>query len=223
MVNDLAENNKERKFIPALRFDWLTPVYDPMMRFVMREAKFKTQLIKQARLKGDERVLDVGCGTGTLALLIKKTYPKTSITGLDPDPKILQIAKQKALQAKAEISYKIGFSTQLPYDDKSFDRVFSSMVFHHLINEEKQKTALEIFRVLRPGGEFHIADFGKPHNAAMFAASLIICHLEENYGNVKGLIPLILAEAGFIPVTETAKYSTFFGTLRLYKSSKPTT
>lgn len=217
----MAEN-KKRKFIPALRFDWLTPLYDPMMRFIMRESSFKTQLIKQAKISSHQKILDLGCGTATLSILIKQAYPNCEVMGLDPDPKILDIARAKIVEAGLDIKLDEGFSSSLPYPDSYFDRVFSSMVFHHLTTEVKLRTALEILRVLRPGGEFHIADFGKPHNPVMFASSIIMRHLEENYGNVQGIIPHILVEASFKPVIETAKYSTIFGTLRVYKSSKPT-
>ncbi|VVB94934.1 Ubiquinone/menaquinone biosynthesis C-methyltransferase UbiE [uncultured archaeon] len=134
-----------RKYIPALTFEWLTPLYDPVMLF-MRESTFKRTLVEQADIKNGYRVLDLGCGTATLTILIKKAYPGAEVTGLDGDPKILSIARAKVAQAGLDISLDTGMSFELPYPDRSFDRVFSSL-FHHLTREDKARTFKEIFRV----------------------------------------------------------------------------
>jgi ubiquinone/menaquinone biosynthesis C-methylase UbiE len=84
------------------------------------------------------------------------------VVGLDPDPKALAIAKRKAQRAGLAIQLDQGFSDGLPYPDASFDRVFSSLMFHHLKAEEKAATLREVRRVLRPGGSLHLLDFGPP-------------------------------------------------------------
>lgn len=207
------------KYIPALSFEWLTPLFDPMMLF-MRESTFKRSLVEMANIKNGCRVLDIGCGTATLTILIKRVHPGSEVTGLDGDPKILEIARTKVIRAGLEISLDTGMSFDLPYPDGSFDRVFSSLVFHHLIREDKARTFKEIFRVLRHGGELHVADFGKPHNALTYLISLVFRHLEEAGDNIRGLLPEMFQKAGFDRVEETARYTTLFGTLSLYRARK---
>ncbi|MCZ7399209.1 MAG: methyltransferase domain-containing protein [Candidatus Methanoperedens sp.] len=207
------------KYIPALNLGWLTPLYDPVM-LLMRESTFKRTLVEQANIKNGYRVLDIGCGTATLTILIKKAYPGAEVTGLDGDPKILEIAKAKVEKAGLDIALDPGMSFELPYPDHSFDRVFSSLVFHHLTRENKARTFKEIFRVLRSGGELHVADFGKPHNALMYLISLIFRHLEETRDNINGLLPEMFQNAGFERVEETDRFMTPFGTLSLYRARK---
>ncbi len=78
----------ERSFVPAAGHDWFLPFYDPIQRLMGGDAA-KRQLIEQADLKPGWRVVDVGCGTGDLVLLIKTLYPNADVIGLDPDPKAL--------------------------------------------------------------------------------------------------------------------------------------
>ena len=207
------------RYIPALRFEWLSTLYDPVM-LLMRESTFKRTLVEQANIKNGYRLLDVGCGTATLTILIKKAYPGTEVTGLDGDPKILGIARAKVAKEGLGIFLDTGMSFELPYPDSSFDRVVSSLVFHHLTTENKARTFKDIFRVLKPGGELHVADFGKPHNALMYLISLVFRHLEETGDNIDGLLPEMFRKAGFDRAEETARFMTVFGTLSLYRAIK---
>jgi ubiquinone/menaquinone biosynthesis C-methylase UbiE len=217
---------QSNKFIPALSYDWLTPLYDHLLSWTMHEAKFKRQLIDQARIEKRFRVLDLGCGTGTLALLIKSTHPDTDVIGLDGDPKILAIAQAKARKAGLTVTIDQGMSFALPSLDGSFDRVVSSLVFHHLTPDNKARTLREVFRVLRGGGELHVADFGKPQNMLMRVASLpwqAFDSFKTTTDNVKGLLPELFRRAGFRAAQESARYMTLFGTLSLYQARKPHT
>jgi len=208
-------------YIPAFSHSFLTPFYDFMMKRAARESTFKPKLIEQARIEKGHQVLDLGCGTATLSILIKKAQPEAEVIGLDADPKILEIAKVKVAEAGLDITLDYGTAIELPYPESSFDRVFSSMMLHHLTREDKVRALREVFRVLKPRGELHVADLGKPHNAPMYLPTLIIRHLEETSDNVKGLLPEIIRNAGFEKVEETAKYMTIFGTIALYKAHKP--
>jgi ubiquinone/menaquinone biosynthesis C-methylase UbiE len=166
-------------------------------------------------------VLDLGCGTGTLTILTKQRHPESEVVGLDGDPKILEIARAKAQKAGIDIAFQEGMAFQLPYPDGSFDRVLCSLVLHHLTTENKRRTLKEVYRVLRYGGEFHVADFGKPGNFPAYLISLIIRLFEDVMDNIKGLLPKMFAQAGLSQVEETAQYMTIAGTLALYKARKP--
>ena len=148
-------------YIPAAGHDWLLPLYDPLCRLV-GESGLKGRLIELAEISPGQRVLDVGCGTGTLALLLAKAEPRAETLGIDGDPKALAIARRKASVAGTPVQFDEGLAYALPYPDASFDRVLSSFVFHHLTREHKSGALSEILRVLKPGGTLHILDFGRP-------------------------------------------------------------
>lgn len=158
-------------FIPALRFDWLTGLYDPLVRLTTREQAFKRRLVEHAGIAAGHEVLDAGCGTGTLALLVKAMAPGARVIGLDPDPNILAIARAKVARSGYAVELLEGSATAPPLGPSSVDRVLSTLMLHHLTTAQK-RDAFAAFRcVLRPGGELHIADFGKPHNALMEVAA----------------------------------------------------
>lgn len=169
-------------------------------------------------------MLDLGCGTGTLSLMIKQAHPQATVAGMDADANILRIAQTKASRAGLEVDFRAGMASELPYPDGSFDRVVSSLFFHHLHREDKRKALTESLRVLRSGGEMHLADWGRPANAILRAAFLSVQLLDgfETTGdNLRGLLPDFLAQAGFTEVQSTAQFATIFGSLHLYCARKP--
>ncbi|MBI2852405.1 MAG: methyltransferase domain-containing protein [Chloroflexi bacterium] len=214
-------NARRTKYIPALGSRWLTPLYDPMMRLLLHEATFKRHLVQQASIKEGDRVLDLGCGTATLTVMIKQAQPGAEVVGLDADPEVLRIGRSKAAKARVDIAFNLGTAFSLPYRDRSFDRVVSSLVFHHLSTENKRAAFSESVRVLRPGGELHVADFGKPHNTRMRLVSLAMRRFEKTPDNIQGRLPQLFRDAGFEGVAETARYSTIFGTLSFYSGKRP--
>ncbi len=214
-------SKKRETFIPALKYERLTLYYDPLLRWVMREASFKARLIQQAALQPEHRILDLGCGTATLTIMAKKAHPQTRLVGLDADMKVLRLAQGKAAKDVVDIDLLLGTAFQLPYADNSFDRVLSSLVFHHLTTDSKQRTLQEVHRVLRPGGELHIVDFGKPHGAFAYVMSHIMRRLEHTTDNVKGRLPEMFRQAGLEQVSETARYLSVFGTPSQYQGRKP--
>ena len=211
-------NRTRTPYIPALKYGWLTAFYDPVLRVTLQEQTFKLRLIEQARVEQGHNILDLGCGTATLTLLTKKLHPETQVVGLDADPKALKIAKGRAAQSKLDVGLDLGLSMQLPYPDCYFHRVLSSLFFHHLTPENKHRTSEEIFRVLRPTGELHVADWGKAQNKLMRAAFLLVQMLdgfETTSGNVRGELPEAFRNAGFKDVRETCRYDSVWDTLAL--------
>lgn len=209
------------KYIPALSYDLLTPLYDPLIRLFMRESKFKRRLIDQAEIGEGQSVLDLGCGTGTLTVIIKQAQPRAEVTGLDGDAKVLRIARAKAAKAGVPLQFDEGMSYQLPYADNSFDRVLSSMMLHHLSTDDKKRTLAEVLRVLRPGGEVHVVDFGPPRTPYTRLITFVLARMEQAAVNLKGLLPEMFRAAGFERVQETGQFMTIAGALVFYRARKP--
>ena len=213
----------EQHYLPALRFQALTRFFDPLLRVAMPERRFKRALIEQADPEPGQRVLDLGCGTGTLALMVKRAQPGAEVVGLDADLEILEQARAKAREAGAEIQLDRGFSTELPYEDGSFDLVLSTLFFHHLAGADKRRTAAEIARVLRPGGELHVADWGRPQDPLMraaFGAVRLFDGIEPTRDNAAGALPGIFEDAGLEAAEQTTRFRTVFGTLALIRAHR---
>jgi len=213
-------SQKPESYIPALRFRQLTPFYDPLSKWVMREDSFKRQLIRTANLQPGQQVLDLGSGTGTLTVLAKRLHPGIHITGLDGDATVLEIARQKANLADVEIRWDKGLASELPYEAESFDRVLSSLMFHHLTKTDKRRAFFEAYRVLKPGGEMVLVDFGKPSGWLMSVPAATFGWMEQAADNFKGLLPILMREAGFASVKEEATFPTVFGSVSIYSGQK---
>lgn len=211
-------------FIPALKYRWLTPLYDALIRMTLPEEKIKDALIIRASIQDGDHVLDVGCGSGTLMLMIKKAHHGATVWGLDADKDIIRRAKEKARKEQLALFFHRQLATKMDYPDATFSRVVSSLFFHHLRREDKIKTLKECHRVLLAGGVIHIADWGRPHDVLMRMAFFLVQVLDgfvTTADNVKGSLPALLEEAGFKNVEEGPRYRTIFGTLALYSGTKP--
>ncbi len=216
----VTAQHHEAEYIPALRFNFLTPLYDPIMRRWMREEMIKRRLIREAQLEPGFRVLDLGCGTGTLTILVKQMHPTTQVVGIDGDDNVLAIARAKAEQQRVEITFDQGLAFQLPYADASFDRVLSSLVLHHLTTDDRQRALGQVWRILKPGGEFLIIDFGPPRNGLAWVIALAMRHLERAADLINGLLPDQLRRAGFQNVQIVTRFMTGFGSIALYRARK---
>ncbi len=211
--------SEKQEFIPALGANWATKYYDPLVRIFTKEYPFKRALISQANLNNNQTILDLACGTGTLSVGIKKRFPDTKIYAVDADKKVLGIARQKAKDAGIKISFHESLSHKLPFQNETFDRIFSTLFFHHLTIDKKIETLREIKRLLKPNGEFYIADYGKPNNIFQKASSNIIKlidGLETTKDNLDGNLEKIIKEQGFT-VELTKQFKTLLGTIYLYK------
>jgi len=216
-------DRNEYNFVPALGFKCLTPIYDPVVRLTTRESVFKSELLKQSDLRRGQNVLDLACGTGTLTIALKNSCSEATITGLDGDFEILRIAQSKASSSESQIRFVCGRTENLPFPDGSFDRVVSSLFFHHLTSDAKIRTLEEVRRVLKPGGQLHIADWGKPANLVMSLASFVIQILdgfEVTKDNLRGNLPGIIQGAGFSEIVESSSLNTVFGTIRLLSAKR---
>src|SRR5579875_489002 len=201
----------DRPYLPGAGLGWLLPLYDPLTRLIGIESAHR-KLAGQAGLESARRVLEIGCGTGNLALLVKREHPGLEVVGLDPDPKALARAGRKARGAGLTLQLDRGFADQLPYPDGSFDRVLSALMFHHLDADARVASLREVLRVLRPGGSLHLLDFGGDshhlHGLTRFARRSHT--LRDNWDD---RIPALLREAGFGRVAETGHLAKRIGRL----------
>jgi ubiquinone/menaquinone biosynthesis C-methylase UbiE len=214
----------ESKYVPALGFHCLTPCYDAIVRTTGRERTVKQALICQAQLEPDQQVLDLASGTGTLAIWIKQSQPRARVTGLDADPGIISIATRKAHKAKVSVTFAQALSCHLPYPAAQFDRVLSSMFFHHLTWQDKVRTTQEVFRVLKPGAELHLADWGRAANVCMrglFLTVQLLDGFKNTQAHVQGKLITLFEQNGFVDVSQRQSFNTIYGTIAVYSATKP--
>ena len=208
----------QRTYLPAAGRDLFLPLYDPFVKLLGGD-QARRALLDQAAIRSGERVLDVGCGTGTFILVVKERHPDVEVVGLDPDPKALARAKRKAQRAGVSIQLDRGFSNELPYPEASFDHVFSSLMFHHLPADEKLPTLREVRRILKPGASFHLLDFGGDDSAEHGILARLIHSHERLSDNSAVRILALMKEAGFRDPQKTGERSMFFMRLEYYRAS----
>jgi len=209
-------------FVPALRFKALTRFYDPVVRLTTRERTVKSALIDYAGVPPGATVVDLGCGTGTLTIGLKRKYPSARVIGLDADPAILEFAKAKADVAGIDVEFVECCASDMPFASGSADRFVSSLFFHHLQADIKKRVLSESFRILAADGELHISDWGKPENVLMrllFYPVQLLDGFSNTRENVQGLLPDLIMDAGAGNVAEMTSFSTMFGSLRLLRAS----
>lgn len=199
-------------------------LYDPALRLTTPERRLRTLLLHQAAVRDSHTVLDVGSGTGSLLVMLAKRDCRARLIGVDRDPGMLQLARVKADKACVTPAWTAGLAFSLPFGANVFDRVLTTWVLHHLTTANKRLALGEMFRVLQPGGELHIADWGPPHTRLMRVAALSLKIFEPSEGtiaNLQGQIPELCAIAGFRDVTRTGDLSTIFGTVTLLSARRP--
>jgi len=214
-------SEREPPYVPPLRFGWLTGACDATVRATTREAHWRPQLVAQAGIEPGQRVLDLGCGTGTLTILLKRAAPEAEILGLDADAAALRIARKKAERAGLAIAFHQALIDEAAFEPASFDRVVSSLVFHHLAPPAKRRALARAHAWLRPSGELHLADWGRAGNLWHRVAFLGV-QILDGFANTRdhvrsGLEPFV-REAGFADVEETLRQATPLGVVSLYRA-----
>ena len=199
--------------------DRLLPLYDPVTRLLgIRRGHLR--LLDAARIRPGDRVLEIGCGTGNLALLVKREIPNAEVTGLDPDPRALERAARKARRRGVALRLDRGFAGALPYADASFDVVLSAFMFHHLPETEQEGMLAEARRVLAPGGRLELLDFGGAAEPTGRVARRMLrnAHMRGNLGD---RVPALMRAAGFPEAAQVASRSTPLGPQARWSAGVP--
>lgn len=211
-------------FTPAAgRPEW-TPFYDFAIALLTRERRWRAALLRQTAPTPGDRILDVGCGTGTFAVMLKRAEPRAEIVGLDPDADVLARARAKAVKSETEVAFRQGFARDAGAEDAPFTKVVSSLVFHQVPLEEKRAGIASVWRALRPGGTLHVADYGLQRTPLMRAAFRQVQRLDgfdNTEPNARGVLPELMRAAGFFSVEETQVFATLTGSISLYRAHKP--
>jgi demethylmenaquinone methyltransferase/2-methoxy-6-polyprenyl-1,4-benzoquinol methylase/phosphoethanolamine N-methyltransferase len=171
--------------------------YDLFTRIISlgRDRALREKLIELAAPASGETVLDVGCGTGTLAIAIKPKVGDGEVHGIDASPEMIEVAKEKAAREGLEIDFRVALIEALPFPDASFDLLTSSLMLHHLPDDLKTKGLREIRRVLKPGGRFMLMDFAAESHSPLGHLLSIFGHARGE--NVVGKVTAMLKDAGF--------------------------
>ena len=210
----------QRAYVPAAGHDWLLPLYDPFVKFLGGESAHR-RLIDQAQPRPGQRVLEIGCGTGSLSARVKALHPAVDVVGLDPDPRALERARQKAARQRVSLQLDRGFSDALPYPDRSYDRVLSAFMFHHLTQDEKKRSLQEIRRVLRPSGSLHLLDFGGAHGHLDGLVAHMLHRSERLRSNSAETLLTLMREAGFADPSLVGHQRTIVGRVLFYYACRP--
>jgi SAM-dependent methyltransferase len=161
------------------------------------EQAFRNRMVQLARLTVGESVLDVGCGTGTLAIAAKRRVgPAGSVVGVDASPEMLARADKKARKAGFEVSFRRGLAEALPFSDAQFDVALSTVMLHHLPRKARLQCANEMRRVLKADGRVLVVDFEGMSDRRTFLSHF---HRPHSHVNRNDIITL-LSEAGLHPM-----------------------
>ncbi len=199
---------------------WL---YDPILEGLSfgRERKFREKTVQYIPLSAEMRILDVGCGTGSLTLAVaRQMIPPGEIVGIDAAPKMIEIARRKSCEAAVKIDFQVGVSEALEFADDSFDLVVNSMFCHHIDTELKQRSFAEMYRVLRPVGTLVTADVDRPTTATgwlMGWGARYLLIQKELLDNLRGELPTLMEEAGF---TDVQRCEQLYGLVSFFTASK---
>ncbi|WP_409428992.1 methyltransferase domain-containing protein [Mycobacterium sp. SMC-11] len=207
------------RLAPARFFDYVVAL--------TRERLWRGLTVMHLAPRPGDTILDVGCGTGSLALLAARVEPQANIVGLDPDPEILAVARQK--DAESESAGRVRWVTGMGDDlvasvgAESMDGVMSSLVLHQCPMDVKRAILASMFAVLRPGGRLVIADFGWQRTPLMRLAFRFVQFADgktDTQPNADGVLPKLISAAGFTEVREADVVATINGTISVYTARK---
>jgi demethylmenaquinone methyltransferase/2-methoxy-6-polyprenyl-1,4-benzoquinol methylase/phosphoethanolamine N-methyltransferase len=157
--------------------------------------------LELAGLAPGDKVLDVGCGTGTLTIAAKaRAGASGEVHGIDAAPEMIEVARRKAAAQDVDVDFQVGLIEDIPFPDDAFDLVLSSFMLHHLPADLKRAGFVEIHRVLKPDGRFLAVDLEMPTHHLFASLSALFLGREMVHSGIPVLVPE-LEEAGFCEVS----------------------
>lgn len=208
-----------KAYTPAAGRFTPTRFYDRGVAILTREEVWRSKLLELLAPGDGENILDVGCGTGSLAILLKRAAPGAHVVGIDPDPQVLSIAKRKAEEAGVEIEWRGGFARDVS-SMGVFDKVVSSLVFHQVPVEEKQAGLAAMFAAVKPGGIVCIADYARQSRWVMRQAFRFIQLIDGRLNtepNAQGFLETELAHLLGRNVKAASAIDTPTGTISIFR------
>ena len=205
------------RYVPAAGRVAFTGLYDRAMALTMRERRWRPalSLATLTELKPGSVVLDLGCGTATQALALARIRSDITIIGIDADPRALQLAEEKP--GAEALDLRLGDARSVDLEDDSVDRVLLVLVLHHLPRKGKLAVLREARRCLRPDGQLHIVDWGRPTDR-LSSAGFLGLQLLDGFAGTRdhrsGRWHELLGGVGFQEVRVEQSVRTPFGILQ---------
>ena len=197
----MEQQSAQATYIPPLRFHALTPAYDALVRWTCAERAFREAVIAAMDERPFSRIVDLGCGTGSLLTALCQRFPASEIIGVDADKAALRVAAGKIQNCSNEVSLRLANARHLPFPDGTVGAFTSSLFFHHLDDDGKAQVLEEVYRCLSPGGVFVIADWDRPTSAAKRAIFNVVRGLdgfEVTRLHANGRFGELIVRAGFV-------------------------
>ena len=180
----MANPEQPKSYVPALGFHWLTGIYDPLIRCWSAAARMRTAVIDALALHPGMRILELGAGPGRLAIQIKRAHPGVEVDAVDIDARMIARAQRNAAHAGLTVGFRAADMTSLP-DRGRYDRVYSTMTFHHLLPDAKRSALATARRVLARDGTFVVADFSRPRDPLQWALFSWIQQPLDGFANTR--------------------------------------
>lgn len=214
-----------RDFVPALGRHELTNSYDRVIAVMTREKRWRSHLLALLAPKPGDTIVDVGCGTGTFAIMLKAACPAAHVVGVDPDEAVLAIARAKAVDANADVEWRRAMGDELvdAVGARIATKATSSLVLHQCPMEMKRAILNSTFAALAPGGQLFIADYGEQRTFLMRTLFRQVQQLdgyESTQPNADGMLPTLIEESGFTDLIEARVISTPTGSISIYTANR---
>ncbi|MER6513410.1 methyltransferase domain-containing protein [Nonomuraea sp. NPDC001636] len=214
----------QQTFTPALGRLKFTRLYDPVVALT-RERLWRSLVAMHVAPRPDDSIVDVGCGTGSQAMLLHRLEPRARIVGVDPDPETLAQARRKSRASGTAPEWRLGMGDALTglLGPGSADTAVSSLVLHQCPLPMKRAILASMHAVLRPGGKLVIADYGWQRTASMRLAFRVVQladGMRDTQPNADGVLPELMTGAGFADVREAEVVRTVTGSISVYVAAR---